>query len=172
MTNEDFCLTHGRDFMKSDRGPIPYCARCDAPQDTAADLRAFSASIKTSCVDPSLVDRLEGAATDIDRLTQALAMANTGGLSLIYDIRKALGWSQYHSLDLLPDGVRALRKTLTQIRAFFADKLAYYEDLKARGDLTKDWGEAGHTSTLLSLTEIDLICAVNNVRDIKPTVTP
>jgi hypothetical protein len=30
MRDEEFCLLHGRDHMKSDRGPISYCAMCDA----------------------------------------------------------------------------------------------------------------------------------------------
>jgi hypothetical protein len=29
MSDEDFCLEHGRDFMRSNRGPIPYCAKCE-----------------------------------------------------------------------------------------------------------------------------------------------
>lgn len=35
---DDFCVEHGRDFMKTDRGPIPYCAKCDeeSAKDTAA----------------------------------------------------------------------------------------------------------------------------------------
>jgi hypothetical protein len=26
---DDFCLLHGCDSMNSDRGPIPYCSRCE-----------------------------------------------------------------------------------------------------------------------------------------------
>ncbi len=25
----DFCLIHGYEFMKTDRGPIAYCSECD-----------------------------------------------------------------------------------------------------------------------------------------------
>ena len=28
---DDFCITHGYAHMKSDKGPVPYCARCDDP---------------------------------------------------------------------------------------------------------------------------------------------
>ena len=31
MSDEDFCIEHGRDFMRFDRGPIPYCAKCEEP---------------------------------------------------------------------------------------------------------------------------------------------
>jgi hypothetical protein len=26
---DDFCLEHGRDFMRCDKGPIPYCRACE-----------------------------------------------------------------------------------------------------------------------------------------------
>lgn len=29
MSDEDFCLEHGRDFMRCDKGPIAYCKKCD-----------------------------------------------------------------------------------------------------------------------------------------------
>lgn len=28
MNDEDFCPAHGRDHMKCDNGPIPYCTEC------------------------------------------------------------------------------------------------------------------------------------------------
>ena len=31
MSDEDFCLIHGRDDMRFDRGPISYCAECERP---------------------------------------------------------------------------------------------------------------------------------------------
>jgi hypothetical protein len=31
MSDEDFCVIHGRDDMRFDRGPIPYCAECERP---------------------------------------------------------------------------------------------------------------------------------------------
>lgn len=27
--SDDFCLEHGRDYMRCDKGPIPYCAKCE-----------------------------------------------------------------------------------------------------------------------------------------------
>ena len=27
--SDDFCLIHGRDHMATDRGPIPYCRKCE-----------------------------------------------------------------------------------------------------------------------------------------------
>lgn len=27
--SDDFCPEHGRDHMKCDRGPIPYCTKCE-----------------------------------------------------------------------------------------------------------------------------------------------
>ncbi len=27
--SDDFCLIHGYEHMRTDRGPIPYCAQCD-----------------------------------------------------------------------------------------------------------------------------------------------
>jgi hypothetical protein len=28
--DRDFCLIHGADHMRTDRGPIAYCAQCDS----------------------------------------------------------------------------------------------------------------------------------------------
>jgi hypothetical protein len=33
VNDEDFCLEHGRDFMRCDKGPIPYCAKCEDDMD-------------------------------------------------------------------------------------------------------------------------------------------
>lgn len=33
MTDEDFCLIHGREHMRGGHGPIPYCARCEREAD-------------------------------------------------------------------------------------------------------------------------------------------
>lgn len=30
--DDDFCLEHGRDFMRCDQGPIPYCEKCEDEQ--------------------------------------------------------------------------------------------------------------------------------------------
>jgi len=45
------------------------------------------------------------AEAERDDAVAALAIANTGGLKLLYAIREALGWSDKHGLSLLPDGV-------------------------------------------------------------------
>jgi len=84
-------------------------------------------------------------------------------LKLIYEIRAALGWNDKTSLDLLPDGVRDLRKAITEIRAYLAEEFERLEDLKERGDLTADWGAASHTRAMLSLREIDRILSVNRI---------
>jgi len=46
--------------------------------------------------------RLAAAEAEIERLRLDLRLANTGGLDLLYRIRAALGWTDKHSLELLP----------------------------------------------------------------------
>lgn len=48
----------------------------------------------------------------IAELEEALAVTNTGGLPLLYDIRRALGWNDKTSLSILADGVRRVRRAL------------------------------------------------------------
>ena len=43
---------------------------------------------------------------------EKLRLANTGSLSLLYDIRRELGWNDKTSLDILSDGVRRVRRAL------------------------------------------------------------
>lgn len=43
---------------------------------------------------------------------EKLRLANTGGLSLLYDIRRELGWNDKTSLSILADGVRRVRRAL------------------------------------------------------------
>lgn len=38
MSDDDFCLIHGRNFMRSYPGPIAYCARCEWPFTTAEEI--------------------------------------------------------------------------------------------------------------------------------------
>lgn len=146
------------------------------PGTFAEGLLGFAAYIKSSGGVGGLSDadcemfakKFEEAADELARLTQALAMANTGGLKLIYNIRTALGWNDKTGLDLLPGGVRDLRKAITAIRNHVAYDIARLEEQKARGDLTKDWGEAHLTTSFLMLREIDRILSVNRVDGIAP----
>jgi hypothetical protein len=48
----------------------------------------------------------------LDLANEKLAVANTGGLPLLYDIRRALGWNEKTSLSILADGVRRVRRAL------------------------------------------------------------
>ena len=50
--------------------------------------------------------------SQLDRVTNELRLANTGGLSLLYDIRRELGWNDKTSLSILADGVRRVRRAL------------------------------------------------------------
>lgn len=43
---------------------------------------------------------------------EKLRLANTGSLSLLYDIRRELGWNDKTSLDILADSVRRVRRAL------------------------------------------------------------
>ena len=43
---------------------------------------------------------------------EKLSLANTGGLPLLYDIRRELGWNDKTSLSILADGVRRVRRAL------------------------------------------------------------
>ena len=43
---------------------------------------------------------------------EKLNLANTGGLSLLYDIRRELGWNDKTSLSILPSGIRRVRHAL------------------------------------------------------------
>jgi hypothetical protein len=43
---------------------------------------------------------------------ERLNLANAGGLILLYDIRRALGWNEKTSLSILGDGVRRVRRAL------------------------------------------------------------
>lgn len=48
----------------------------------------------------------------LDEANEKLNLANTGGLTLLYDIRRALGWNEKTSLSILADGVRRVRRAL------------------------------------------------------------
>lgn len=49
---------------------------------------------------------------DRDAAEEKLRLANTGGLPLLYDIRRELGWNDKTSLSILADGVRRVRRAL------------------------------------------------------------
>lgn len=48
----------------------------------------------------------------LDAVSEKLNLANTGGLSLFYDIRRELGWNDKTALSILPSGVRRIRHAL------------------------------------------------------------
>lgn len=48
----------------------------------------------------------------LDAAEEKLRLANTGSLSLLYDIRRELGWNDKTSLSILADGVRRVRRAL------------------------------------------------------------
>lgn len=50
--------------------------------------------------------------SQLDVAEQKLRLANTGSLSLLYDIRRELGWNDKTSLNILADGVRRVRRAL------------------------------------------------------------
>lgn len=49
---------------------------------------------------------------ETDAANEKLNLANSGGLTLLYDIRRALGWNEKTSLSILADGVRRVRRAL------------------------------------------------------------
>lgn len=50
--------------------------------------------------------------SQLDAAEEKLRLANTGSLSLLYDIRRELGWNDKTSLNILADGVRRVRRAL------------------------------------------------------------
>lgn len=50
--------------------------------------------------------------SQLDAANERLALANTGSLPLLYDIRRALGWNDKTSLSILADGVRRVHRAL------------------------------------------------------------
>ena len=50
--------------------------------------------------------------SQLDAANEKLSLVNTGGLSLLYDIRRALGWNDKTSLSILADGVYRIRRAL------------------------------------------------------------
>jgi len=48
----------------------------------------------------------------LDSTEEKLRLANAGSLTLLYDIRRALGWNEKTSLSILADGVRRVRRAL------------------------------------------------------------
>ncbi len=50
--------------------------------------------------------------SQLDAAEEKLRLANTGSLSLLYDIRRALGWNDKTSLSILADGVYRVRRAL------------------------------------------------------------
>lgn len=48
----------------------------------------------------------------LEDAVQKLNLANSGGLTLLYDIRRALGWNEKTSLSILADGIRRVRRAL------------------------------------------------------------
>lgn len=43
--DQDFCLVHGYEHMKNDRGPIAYCAECDREREVERERRKSGAFI-------------------------------------------------------------------------------------------------------------------------------
>jgi hypothetical protein len=50
--------------------------------------------------------------SQLDAANEKLSLANTGSFSLLYDIRRELGWNDKTSLSILADGVRRVRRVL------------------------------------------------------------
>ena len=50
--------------------------------------------------------------SQLDAANEKLSLVNTGGLPLLYDIRRALGWNDKTSLSILADGVYRIRRAL------------------------------------------------------------
>ncbi len=48
----------------------------------------------------------------LDAAEEKLRLANTGSRTLLYDIRRALGWNDKTSLSILADGVSRVRRAL------------------------------------------------------------
>lgn len=58
----------------------------------------------------STLRKLKAAERRAEAAENALAIANQGGLDLLYAIRKAIGWTDKHALSLLPDECARLKK--------------------------------------------------------------
>jgi hypothetical protein len=50
--------------------------------------------------------------SQLETAEEKLRLSNTGSLSLLYDIRRELGWNDKTSLSILADGVRRVRRAL------------------------------------------------------------
>lgn len=57
-----------------------------------------------------LAHKLAAAEQRAEAAEKVLAIANQGGLDLLYAIRKAIGWTDKHALSLLPDECARLKK--------------------------------------------------------------
>lgn len=85
---------HHDDDDKVIRGERLWC------QDDVWGECADCGAVATKYVRADLFEASEARAT---RLEADLAIANRGGLDLLYAIRKAIGWTDKHGLSLLPD---------------------------------------------------------------------
>jgi len=57
-----------------------------------------------------LAHKLAAAEQRAEAAEKVLAIANRGGLDLLYAVRKAIGWTDKHALSLLPDECARLKK--------------------------------------------------------------
>ena len=57
-----------------------------------------------------LGQQLAAAEQRAEAAEKVLAIANRGGLDLLYAVRKAIGWTDKHALSLLPDECARLKK--------------------------------------------------------------
>lgn len=79
-----------------------------------ARLRQIVRSVRwgDTTIESEAADALSALLAERDRLKEELAIANRGGLDLLYDIRRAIGWNDKTSLSILPDGIRRARRVL------------------------------------------------------------
>ena len=100
------------------------CSRIGEPHDhmimaQAADLLARVAREQDEARDwlrlrahdiVELGQQLAAAEQRAEAAEKVLAIANRGGLDLLYAVRKAIGWTDKHALSLLPDECARLKK--------------------------------------------------------------
>ncbi len=64
----------------------------------------------TAAEQDSVLDDIDALRARAEQAEEKLALANTGGLKLLYEIRAALGWNDKTSLSIMGDGVKRLRE--------------------------------------------------------------
>lgn len=92
---------HQREYLRVWQERDAQRRRAEAAEEEKAELLERRAYFAQKAMDAEA--RAEAA-------EKVLAIANRGGLDLLYAVRKAIGWTDKHALSLLPDECARLKK--------------------------------------------------------------